>query len=636
MGDIHKGRCYRMKNGNTALIQHLKSRLFELTCQLVHSSYEKIIQQLTTWLCEALQVDYIAIYVYNNWDIDALISHEPKTPTYIKDVLQQKELFEKTTKNSPLIQGPTIVPSLPKGVYPYVIRIDNDHYLYYCYLFIESKSNERWDEKFLLSIRKEMNHFLKIIHTYYQSELIDKRSNYLFELTSRFHSTIPIATILNDISKEIQTLYPTFSYYILLAQDYEKSDSIPVKTLEYSEESNDSLSTKAFITGELQQRVGKGQDKTYLYVPLNGSQGVYGVIQMMIPGFAVIPKEEVAFITRFANIIGDAIERVTLYQNSTQLVSDLQLINDTSHKLNSNLELEEIIHIIKYQMIESCGASEIGFIFTYNCKKHPFEILSGSTSYFTTTAGHQFATYIFNRINKKPKPMFIGDFSHDNEKTPYRSIMAIPMKVSGTIYGVITIMHEEPYYFSFEKFKLMESLAQHATLALSNTVLKEKLEKAVITDDLTKLYSRNYLDDKLNRHMNVGRQGTLVLFDIDNFKSINDRFGHYIGDRVIIQIATTIKKYIREGDTAARWGGEEFAVYMPSAPLQAGVQLAERIRQKVECSSEPNVTLSCGISSWGKEKKDSVLELFIRADKALYEAKGTGKNRVVSEDGRMQ
>jgi diguanylate cyclase (GGDEF)-like protein len=192
-------------------------------------------------------------------------------------------------------------------------------------------------------------------------------------------------------------------------------------------------------------------------------------------------------------------------------------------------------------------------------------------------------------------------------------------------------MHSSPYHFSFETFKLLQSLIHHSTLAFTNSMLREELEKMVVTDHLTKLYSRSYLDDRIHQSMNEDHEGTFMLVDIDDFKLVNDTYGHQVGDEIIIQVANLINSNIRSTDIGARWGGEELALYLPGVSLSAGVLIAERIVRKVCQITDPQVTISCGISYWSRGKKDSYAALFKRADRALYTAKNTGKNKVIIE-----
>jgi len=136
----------------------------------------------------------------------------------------------------------------------------------------------------------------------------------------------------------------------------------------------------------------------------------------------------------------------------------------------------------------------------------------------------------------------------------------------------------------------------------------------------------------LKKHLLTDKKGTLILLDIDDFKNINDTYGHYVGDEVIVQIAEIIMENIDEKDIPTRWGGEEFAIYLPEKSLLEGVQLVETIRNQVIHETDPQVTFSCGISTWNMNKVNSVSDIFIRADKALYEAKSMGKNCIVTEE----
>ena len=119
------------------------------------------------------------------------------------------------------------------------------------------------------------------------------------------------------------------------------------------------------------------------------------------------------------------------------------------------------------------------------------------------------------------------------------------------------------------------------------------------------------------------------LVDIDNFKRVNDTYGHQVGDKILIQVSQIIKTSIRDSDIAARWGGEELAVYLPQVAKAQTIRIAERIRVRVLEETNPQVTVSCGVSDWNwEEDKISVESLFYRADMALYQAKNNGRNQI--------
>jgi diguanylate cyclase (GGDEF)-like protein len=173
------------------------------------------------------------------------------------------------------------------------------------------------------------------------------------------------------------------------------------------------------------------------------------------------------------------------------------------------------------------------------------------------------------------------------------------------------------------------------------TVLKKaqaELQEQAIRDALTGLYNRRYLDETLDRElaraMREHQPIAFVMLDIDHFKNINDSFGHKEGDVVLQKLATLLLSYTRVGDIVCRYGGEEFLVVLPDVTAEIAFQVAERWRKSFKGltmpaeQSEANATLSCGISEYplhGETKE----ELISTADKALYHAKQSGRNRVI-------
>lgn len=457
----------------------------------------------------------------------------------------------------------------------------------------------------------------------------------LFKATEQFHSSMNMDALLGEIIVTLQEVYPAFSYYLLLSNDNHSHNGLPIKDLEYDSENTTAL--QAYATGAIQFEESAVWDRSVIYAPIKGKQGVYGVLQVIAPDTPVFPKDEVEFITLLAHTAGSALENTQLYQQSKKLVSDLQLINETSHCLNSNLRLAETISYMSEQITQSFDAQEVGFILQPP-NQEKVDILPGSSMFFFSNQGKLYIDYIMVRLEEENDALFIGDVNipGDSDVLQYRSIMAIPMEQNADLKGFAIVLHKEPYFFPFESFKLLQSLIHHSALAFTNSMLREKLENMIITDHLTKLHSRNYFDEVIQDSMRKDKQGTFILIDIDNFKIINDTFGHQVGDEVLIQVSNLIRDNIRESDIGARWGGEEFAIYLPKVPVRMGIGIAERLVEKAAECSEPRITISCGVSYWKEERIDTYKYLFKRADEALYLAKDTGKNKVVTQNDCMR
>ncbi len=163
------------------------------------------------------------------------------------------------------------------------------------------------------------------------------------------------------------------------------------------------------------------------------------------------------------------------------------------------------------------------------------------------------------------------------------------------------------------------------------------LEKISRTDQLTQISNRMYLDETLQiqhyRYQRVGEECSIILLDIDYFKSVNDEYGHLIGDKILVEFASLLKASIRVGDSVGRWGGEEFLIVTPHTNLHQATILAEKLRVLINnniFSIVKHKTASFGVSSL---REGMSIELFIdEADRALYMAKESGRNRVVTAE----
>ena len=202
--------------------------------------------------------------------------------------------------------------------------------------------------------------------------------------------------------------------------------------------------------------------------------------------------------------------------------------------------------------------------------------------------------------------------------------------------GELTLMGDTP--FTLRQIEHFEALLAALLYPLRNAILYERALNSALKDPLTGLSNREAMESYLRREMAAARRhGTalaLLLIDVDRFKSINDGYGHLVGDTVLSEVARTLLHCCRDSDIVFRYGGEEFVVVLASTDLSGAERVAERIRAAVEAldidsaGQHLGVTVSAGVTTLGID--DDRTSLLARSDRLLYEAKAEGRNRVVS------
>ena len=212
--------------------------------------------------------------------------------------------------------------------------------------------------------------------------------------------------------------------------------------------------------------------------------------------------------------------------------------------------------------------------------------------------------------------------------------IAFPLRAGESDFGSLVLTGDT---FDADDVETGASLAAQAVIALENARLHRIVERQALVDSLTGLANRRSLEETLRaelaRAARFGDQICVVLADLDDFKQVNDRFGHAAGDAVLEAFAQTLHETVRESDVAGRWGGEEFALVLTGTDAAGGVRFAERARVAIAErvivleGVQLSVTASFGVASY--PECSELGELLAAADSALYAAKRQGKNRVV-------
>jgi len=466
-----------------------------------------------------------------------------------------------------------------------------------------------------------------------QKTLIDKEATHrerLFLISKRLYDQFDAESVVREMLYSLEELYQDSEILLYLSQDHLEGDS-RVRPLEFRNSAND-IVTEAFLEGKCcTDREQPGYIR--LAIPMNGKQAAYGVLCIKI-NMSHWDESDLPAFMLIADTAGSAFENAKLYEQSNLLINELRIINEMTKRLNQSLRSREIFQYATLELLK-IFAADYCCVLQLDRKSREFKVRASNLD---TLVGKRFANdYGFTGVVYQTREALItSDYKNTNsvaselmEQTNSRSLIGAPIFVDGEVTGVILVTHQDANYFSYDNYKLLQVVSTHIGLAITNASLHAEMRKMIITDNLTNLHVRHYLDEEIQRKQRTDSQGSLILVDIDFFKSVNDTYGHQVGDRILIQVSSIIRTSIRNGDIAARWGGEELAIYLPNVPASRALQIAERIRLRVQTETDPSVTVSCGISEWDStHEKISVESLFYRADMALYESKNNGRNRV--------
>ncbi|WP_407921087.1 sensor domain-containing diguanylate cyclase [Acetivibrio mesophilus] len=227
------------------------------------------------------------------------------------------------------------------------------------------------------------------------------------------------------------------------------------------------------------------------------------------------------------------------------------------------------------------------------------------------------------------------------------SYICLPITEGDITLGILQLYSKSKNYFVEPLISKVKSYIEVAKPVISSKRVLRQLNKNASTDKLTKLYNRRFLEYYLDNQIEItsfsNQKLSVIMMDIDNFKRINDTYGHTAGDAVLVVFSQVILRCLRQTDLVARYGGEEFMAILPSSDTKNAYDIAERIREsiasepmpKINNVQLPNISCSFGVSTF-PTYADNKNDLIKTADIALYKAKQAGKNRVITYSAGME
>ncbi len=321
-------------------------------------------------------------------------------------------------------------------------------------------------------------------------------------------------------------------------------------------------------------------------------------------------------------------------------------LKEVAEALGTTIALDEIAALVVDSAIKVVGKADRALLFLTDAGEDGLALHTSRSGANALKAydkkGDAFDKWVF----RQKKPLLIEDTDRDfrfsqadisEAKKYFRSLISVPLIIEGDATGVLRLDCLKESSYNQDDLRLLDVIADLASVALENNRLYKKTEELAIKDGLTDLVVHRYFKERLfeetKRAMRSKAQFSLLMLDIDYFKKYNDRYGHIVGDIVLRYLAGILKDSTREGDIVARYGGEEFALLLLGKDKRSAINEAEAIRRRIE--SEPlvlrrekaNLTVSIGVANFPSDAFIAE-DLLKKADDRLYKAKKEGRNRV--------
>jgi diguanylate cyclase (GGDEF)-like protein len=384
-----------------------------------------------------------------------------------------------------------------------------------------------------------------------------------------------------------------------------------------------------------------------MFVPLISRERLIAILVLGNKYSGRFSLEELGVIEDVTSRVAVSMEKEFLREQLREREEELSVINNSSFIVSSSMDIQEIfgsfieelrkVIDVEWAAIVLLDENDLCFVALSSVEDSDYKVgekipLEGTGTGWVISHNKVFieSDLSQNRYFKSGEEYY---------QRGLRTAVYLPLLAKGRAIGSLIITSKRPNAYSQRHIKLLEQLTSQIALPLENSLLYAKAEKKARIDELTGLLNRRSLDEmidsEISRHSRYGGAFSLAILDLDSFKVYNDSYGHPAGDKLLRQVGNVIKSAIRSADRAFRYGGDEFALLLPQTNIDAGLQVAERVRKSMAeevHSGDIPVTISIGLASW-PDDGISHTDIIAAADVTLYRAKRSGGNQSCRASG---
>ena len=379
--------------------------------------------------------------------------------------------------------------------------------------------------------------------------------------------------------------------------------------------------------------------RSELAIPLMVRDEVVGVLDCQSDRFDHFDPETIELLTLFSTQASIALQNARLYSLERQRARQLEAINTIAQQSTAVMELEELLVRVCAVIQKAFQVSHVSLLLREDgdlvMRAHQgiltpcappngrFPASQEPWSRVISASG----TIVEEDLSGLPEPLRLFRES--------ASRMSIPLISFGQTLGVLTLHSSQPNAFRESELQSLESVADICANSIQNAHYVERVKQLAYLDGLTGIFNRRFFElrimEEIERARRYGTGMAVIMADIDQFKRLNDEFGHLLGDEVLRQVSSLFHQQLRKVDVVCRYGGEEFAILLTQISAQQAIAIAEKLRRLVERFQFPGVprtiTISVGVAAFPTDGKTRD-EMVRAADSGLYAAKQAGRNRV--------